>query len=123
LLEAAKTGIAVFAQALFRGIGDIAGHQAYSGIFGYYVGLAALYPAQRNKLILRGFLTAILLHALWNTMGALGRANIGGPTVMLVGQVALVFCSLAFLIACILQARKISPTRASNFATNLSLAK
>ena len=123
LMEAAKTGIGVFAQALYRGIGDISGHQAYSGIFGYYVGLSALYPAQRNKLILRGFITAILFHALWNTMPEFSRAGIIGPTVAYVGAAALVFCSLAFLIACILQARKISPSRASNFATNLSTAK
>lgn len=123
LVASAHAGIGAFAEALFRGIGDIAGHQAYSGIFGYYVGLAALYPAQKNRLLLRGFLTAITLHTLWNTVPSLGTGTVAGTLIVTVCQAALIFCSLAVLISCILQARKISPTRASNFATVANAVK
>lgn len=123
LIASAHAGIGAFAEALFRGIGDIAGHQAYSGIFGYYVGLAALYPTQKSKLLLRGFVTAITLHTLWNTVPSLGSGTVAGTLIVTVCQAALIFCSLAVLISCILQARKVSPTRASNFATVANAVK
>jgi RsiW-degrading membrane proteinase PrsW (M82 family) len=82
-------GIEVLFQVFLRGVGDVFGHQAYSGIFGYYVGLAALRRQHMGTLIARGMLTAILLPAV----------------------------SFAFLVTCIIKARALSPTRATNFAT------
>lgn len=98
-------GIEVVFQVFLRGVGDVFGHQAYSGIFGYYVGLAALRPLYARPLILRGFLTAIVLHALWNATGDVG------------GSVVLPAVAFAFLVTSIIKARALSPTRAENFAT------
>ena len=98
-------GTEVLFQVFLRGVGAVFGHQAYSGIFGYYVGLAALRPQHTRSLIIRGFLTAILLHALWNA-----TADVGG-------SVVLPAVAFAFLVASILKARALSPARAENFAT------
>jgi RsiW-degrading membrane proteinase PrsW (M82 family) len=98
-------GIEVLFQVFLRGVGDVFGHQAYSGIFGYYVGLSALRPRHTRALILRGLLTAILLHAAWNATADAG------------GSVVLPAVSFAFLVTCIIKARALSPARADNFAT------
>jgi RsiW-degrading membrane proteinase PrsW (M82 family) len=98
-------GIEVLFQVFLRGVGDVFGHQAYSGIFGYYVGLAALRPQQGRRLIVRGLLTAVLLHATWNATAGVG------------GSVVLPAISFAFLVTCIIKARALSPARAQNFAT------
>ena len=84
-------------------------HGAWSGIFGYYVGLAALRPQSARELLIRGYLTAVAAHTLWNSLQTL-EGLLMVPIGMLV---------YAALVACILQARKISPTRAENFATTL----
>ncbi|MBF2073457.1 MAG: PrsW family intramembrane metalloprotease [Synechococcales cyanobacterium C42_A2020_086] len=93
-----------------RILGSISGHMAYSGYFGYFIGLSVLKPARRWRILTVGYLTASLLHALWNTTGLL---NLGVTAV--VGVV-----SYAFLTAAILQARKLSPTRDQNFATRFT---
>jgi RsiW-degrading membrane proteinase PrsW (M82 family) len=98
-------GIQVLFQVFLRGVGDVFGHQAYSGIFGYYVGLAALRHQHMPSLIARGLLTAILLHALWNATAGVG------------GSVVLPAVAFAFLVTSIIKARALSPARAENFAT------
>lgn len=98
-------GIEVLFQVFLRGVGDVFGHQAYSGIFGYYVGLMALRPQHARALFVRGLLTAILLHAAWNATAGVG------------GSVVLPAISFAFLVTCIIKARALSPTRVQNFAT------
>lgn len=103
-LQASDPGLA-FYHVIFRSIGNIFGHGAYAGIFGYYVGLAVLRPRRAQGLLLCGFLIAALTHAAWNSMG-------------LFNIVAAAF-AYAALVASILQARKMSPTRAMNFATTL----
>lgn len=90
-----------------RVLGSVAGHMAYSGYFGYFIGLAVLVPQGRWRILLTGYLSASLLHALWNVMGsysALLLAAVGGV-------------AYACLVAAILKARAMSPTRAHNFAT------
>jgi RsiW-degrading membrane proteinase PrsW (M82 family) len=92
---------------LLRSIGGIFGHGAYAGIFGYYAGLAALRQGLSVQLFARGFIIAALLHALWNaTQGVNVALSIVIPLV-----------GFLLLVACILQARKVSPARALNFAT------
>ncbi|KJH70754.1 PrsW family glutamic-type intramembrane protease [Aliterella atlantica] len=90
-----------------RIIGSVAGHMAYSGYLGYFIGLSVLKPRQRWQILGVGYLTAAGLHALWNTTGL-----ISGLFLAVVGVL-----SYAFLTAAILKARSLSPTRSQNFAT------
>ncbi|GAP94982.1 PrsW family glutamic-type intramembrane protease [Leptolyngbya sp. NIES-2104] len=92
-----------------RLLGAISGHMAYSGYFGYFIGLAVLKPRQSWLILLIGYLTASGLHALWNVMGSVSEILLA-----LVGMV-----SYAFLAAAILKARSLSPNRSQNFATRL----
>ena len=103
-------GVASMFQILFRGLRGTFGHMAYSGIFGYYVGLAALRPAHARMLLIRGFLTATLIHALWNSTGSIG------------GSYVIPSLAFALLITSIIKARALSPTRSENFATTLGRA-
>ena len=92
-----------------RVLGSIAGHMAYSGYLGYFIGLSILKPAHRWRTLGTGYLTASALHTLWNVFGVLNLSALA-----IVGSV-----SYAFLMAAILKARKLSPTRRENFATHL----
>ncbi|NJN75068.1 MAG: PrsW family intramembrane metalloprotease [Synechococcaceae cyanobacterium RL_1_2] len=90
-----------------RILGTVAGHVAYSGYFGYFIGLSVMKPQQKWKILAIGYFTASLLHALWNTMGSY--------SIILLTVVGMF--SYAFLAAAVLKAREISPTRSENFAT------
>jgi RsiW-degrading membrane proteinase PrsW (M82 family) len=93
-----------------RILGSVAGHMAYSGYFGYFIGLSILKPSKRWQILGVGYLTASGLHALWNATGVLNLL-----VLTLVGVM-----SYAFLAAAILKARTLSPTRSQNFATRFS---
>ncbi|HIK55634.1 MAG TPA: PrsW family intramembrane metalloprotease [Synechococcales cyanobacterium M55_K2018_004] len=93
-----------------RILGSIAGHLAYSGYLGYFIGLSVLKPGKRWQILTVGYLTTSALHALWNVSGLIhlfALALVGG-------------LSYAFLTAAILKARALSPTRSRNFATRFS---
>ncbi|MGH7999509.1 MAG: PrsW family glutamic-type intramembrane protease [Brasilonema sp.] len=90
-----------------RILGSVAGHMAYSGYFGYFIGLAVLKPSKSWQILPVGYLTAAGLHALWNATGLFNSLLL-----VIVGVL-----SYAFLMAAILKARALSPTRAQNFAT------
>lgn len=108
---AAEAGDTAGLQLLIpRVLGSIAGHMAYSGYFGYFIGLSALKPGDRWKILLVGYLSSALLHALWNSFGA--------SNVFLLAAIGVM--SYAFLAAAILKARQLSPTRSANFATRFS---
>ncbi len=92
-----------------RLLGMISGHMAYSGYFGYFIGLSVLRPQARWSILLVGYMTASGLHALWNTMGSFSPALLA-----IVGMV-----SYGFLAAAIVKARALSPNRHQNFATRL----
>lgn len=94
-----------------RILGSISGHMAYSGYFGYFIGLSVLKPSKRWQILGVGYLTASTLHALWNTTGAIN--------ILVLAAVGVV--SYMFLAAAILKARALSPTRSQNFATRLTL--
>lgn len=94
-----------------RVLGSISGHMAYSGYFGYFIGLSVLKPSKRWQILSIGYLTAATLHALWNTTGAIN--------ILVLAAVGII--SYAFLAAAILKARALSPTRKENFATRLDL--
>ncbi|MBE9042274.1 PrsW family intramembrane metalloprotease, partial [Oscillatoriales cyanobacterium LEGE 11467] len=53
-----------------RMLGSVAGHIAYSGYFGYAIGLSVLMPSKRLRTVVVGYLTASVLHALWNAVGS-----------------------------------------------------
>lgn len=91
-----------------RILGSVAGHMAYSGYLGYFIGLSVLKPRKRWQILGVGYFTAAALHALWNSTGL-----ISGLLLAVVGVL-----SYAFLTAAILKARALSPTRAQNFATH-----
>ncbi len=93
-----------------RILGSVSGHMAYSGYLGYFIGLSILKPKHRWRILLTGYLTASMLHALWNTTGFVHPAVLA-----LVGML-----SYAFLVAAILKARTLSPTRSQNFATRFT---
>ncbi|WP_416666937.1 PrsW family glutamic-type intramembrane protease [Egbenema bharatensis] len=106
------TGQLVGLQLLIpRILGSISGHMAYSGYFGYFIGLSVLKPSKRWQILGVGYLTASVLHALWNTTGAINLLVLAAVGVV----------SYAFLAAAILKARALSPTRKENFATRLDL--
>jgi RsiW-degrading membrane proteinase PrsW (M82 family) len=93
-----------------RIIGLASGHLAYSGYFGYFIGLAMMKRrSKRKRIIAIGYLTSSLLHAFWN---AAEQINIFVN--IIAGIIA-----YAFLVAAILKARQISPNREQNFATFL----
>ncbi|NJL87214.1 MAG: PrsW family intramembrane metalloprotease [Leptolyngbyaceae cyanobacterium SM1_1_3] len=92
-----------------RTIGSVCGHMAYSGYFGYFIGLSVLKPSKRWTILTVGYFTSSLMHALWNTSAALGIWAL-----TLVGGL-----SYVFLVAAIIKARKLSPTRSQNFATQM----
>ncbi|MGB3495985.1 MAG: PrsW family glutamic-type intramembrane protease [Elainellaceae cyanobacterium] len=93
-----------------RILGSVSGHMAYSGYLGYFIGLSVLKPKHRWRILLIGYLTASMLHALWNTTGFVHPAVLA-----MVGMM-----SYAFLAAAILKARRLSPTRSQNFATRFN---
>jgi RsiW-degrading membrane proteinase PrsW (M82 family) len=90
-----------------RVLGSVVGHMAYSGYFGYFIGLSVLKSSQRWQILGIGYICAAVLHALWNSTGLI--------TPILLAVVGVL--SYAFLASAILKARALSPTRSQNFAT------
>lgn len=90
-----------------RVLGSVAGHIAYSGYLGYFIGLSVLQSRRGHLIRGVGYLSAAGLHALWNTAGMLS------PVLLAIVGIL----SYAFLGSAILKAREVSPTRAQNFAT------
>jgi RsiW-degrading membrane proteinase PrsW (M82 family) len=114
--EAASKAIVQLLQEVSKGQGlqlliarlvsEIGGHLAYSGYFGYFIGMAVLRPKSAPVLLLTGLVTAAALHAAWDACGNIPALSI------VIGVL-----SYVFLVAAILKARRISPTRGENFAT------
>lgn len=88
-----------------RSVLGIAGHAAYSGYLGYFIGMGAMKPRQRWRFFAIGLLWAAALHACWDA----------SQSEQLSAVIAVI--SYAGLIAAVLQARRISPGREENFAT------
>jgi RsiW-degrading membrane proteinase PrsW (M82 family) len=90
-----------------RILGSVAGHMAYSGYFGYFIGLSVIRPSNRWQILAVGYLSASGLHALWNSSSTLNE----------IVSIVVGIVSYMFLAAAILKARALSPNRAQNFAT------
>ncbi len=82
-----------------RILGSVAGHMAYSGYFGYFIGLSALKPRYSWQILATGYFSAALLHTLWNS-----TALVSWWLLAVVGVL-----SYTCLIAAILKARRLSP--------------
>jgi RsiW-degrading membrane proteinase PrsW (M82 family) len=98
-----------------RILGQIAGHAAYSGYFGYFIGLSVLKPKQRWQILGIGYLSSSLLHGLWNSISTL-TSNDLFATIL---QAAVGILAYVCLVGAILKARQLSPSRTQNFATRL----
>jgi len=104
--EAAYAGAGVETQGYYgltlllpRVLSSIGGHVAWSGFFGYMIGLARAYPPQRRPLtLLIGLAVAAVLHALWDDFGDITR---DGPQLFLIAMV-----SYALLVTAVLSARQ-----------------
>jgi RsiW-degrading membrane proteinase PrsW (M82 family) len=97
-----------------RILGEVAGHVAWSGWFGYCIGLRILKPRQGWRITLIGYLSASGLHGLWNSTTGLGD-TLG---VFVLGLLVVVGgLSYVLLGAAIIKGRALSPMRSQNFAT------
>lgn len=54
-----------------RVLGGLVGHMAYSGLFGYFIGLSVIRPKQRWKLLAIGWVASSVIHALWNSVSVI----------------------------------------------------
>jgi RsiW-degrading membrane proteinase PrsW (M82 family) len=96
-----------------RILGSVSGHMAYSGYLGYFIGLSALKSNQIRcsmfmstkcwQILGIGYISAAILHALWNVTGFLNPLALA-----LVGVL-----SYAFLAAAILKAKTFSSKTSS----------
>jgi RsiW-degrading membrane proteinase PrsW (M82 family) len=102
-----------------RVIGAIGGHMAYSGIVGYGIGLSALKPERRAKIIGTSLAAAVGLHTAWNTMSYWQNSMHSSTTRSVAAGVQFLVGALSFawMVASALKARQLSPTRSQNFAT------
>lgn len=89
-------------QLITRSIDLSFGHMAYSGYFGYFIGLSVIKPEQRWKILGIGLISASIPHALWDTVASMDTAPLLAVCALL---------SYAVLAAAILKAREISPNR------------
>jgi RsiW-degrading membrane proteinase PrsW (M82 family) len=93
-------------QLLARGIPQLTAHSAYTGLFGYFIGLSVLRPGMAVLLIPLGWLSAAALHGAWDaTSQLIGSSLIGVPV-----QVGIGVLSYALLAGAIFKARDISPS-------------
>jgi RsiW-degrading membrane proteinase PrsW (M82 family) len=81
-----------------RMLSSVAGHMAFSGYMGYFIGLSVLNPGRKSMLIGVGYLSSSVLHALWDSSSALGAW----------AMIAFGGLSYAFLAAAIVKARQIN---------------
>lgn len=93
-------------QLLARGLPELTAHSAYSGLFGYFIGLSVLRPAMAVFLIPLGWLLAAVLHGAWDATSDL----VDSPLVSVPVHVVVGVLSYALLAGAIFKARDISPS-------------
>jgi RsiW-degrading membrane proteinase PrsW (M82 family) len=93
-------------QLLARGLPQLTAHAAYSGLFGYFIGLSVLRPGMAVLLIPLGWLSAAVLHGAWDATNDLAGSNVVGlPVSVMIGVL-----SYGLLAGAIFKARDISPS-------------
>lgn len=95
---------------LWRFLSNIFGHAAYSGYFGYFIGLAALRRRDSALTIGTGLAFSFVVHNAWDFFTVNG---------IVLGLIPVAILSYAGFVAAILKAREISPARRDNFATRM----
>lgn len=95
-----------------RLVGNVFGHAAYAGVFGYFIGLAAMKPGQRLKTLGIGLAIACALHASWNA--AASKSSLF--------MFAVAMAAFVMLAVCIVKARQISPERSQLLASQVVAA-
>jgi RsiW-degrading membrane proteinase PrsW (M82 family) len=98
---------------LARGLPDLAEHSAWTGLFGYFIGLSVLYPRKAFFLIPLGWLSAAALHGAWDGITGVTQSEII-IAAFLIGDGLL---SYALLGGAIFKAREISPRLKAMSAT------
>jgi RsiW-degrading membrane proteinase PrsW (M82 family) len=110
VIDGAKhPGIGAFdalVQLLARGLPELTAHSAYSGLFGYFIGLAVLRPGLAVLLVPLGWLSAAVLHGAWDATSDLVDSVLNGVPV----HVVIGVLSYALLAGAIFKARDISPS-------------
>ena len=103
-------------ELLSRGLPELTAHSAYSGLFGYFIGLSALRPGTAVFLIPLGWLLSALLHGAWDaTSDLVDSLWIGVPVHVVIGLL-----SYALLAGAIFKARDISPSFVARCGAYLS---
>jgi len=92
-------------QLLARGLPELTAHSAYTGLFGYFIGLSVLRPGMAVLLIPLGWLSAAVLHGAWDAASDLTDLDVIGVSV----RVVIGLLSYALLAGAIFKARDISP--------------
>jgi RsiW-degrading membrane proteinase PrsW (M82 family) len=122
VIDSAKhPGIGAFdalVQLLERGLPELTAHSAYSGLFGYFIGLAVLRPGMAVVLIPLGWLSAAVLHGAWDATSDIASSVLAGAPV----HVVIGVLSYALLAGAIFKARDISPSFARHCAKFQSAA-
>lgn len=75
----------------------LAGHIGYAIVFAYFIGLAVIRPKGAIKLLAIGWVTASVLHALWNSIAHIDP----------ILQYVIAILTVIAMIACVLKAREI----------------
>jgi RsiW-degrading membrane proteinase PrsW (M82 family) len=104
---------------LWRFLADIFGHAAYTGYFGYFIGLAEMRSHNRSRTIMTGLGFSFLVHNAWDFFGfneSIPQLGVERPE-FIFWLLPVGILTYAGLMAAILKAREISPARIANFAT------
>jgi RsiW-degrading membrane proteinase PrsW (M82 family) len=111
-IDNAKSNMAFngLVQLLARGLPELTAHSAYSGLFGYFIGLSVLRPGMAIFLIPVGWLGAAVLHGAWDAASDLAHSALIGAPVQVVVQLVIGILSYALLAGAIFKARDISPS-------------
>lgn len=97
---------------LARGLPDLAEHSAWCGLFGYFIGLAALQPRMAIVLIAIGWSSAAALHGAWDAISS----GIGSQVISVSLLIVDGLLSYALLAGAIFKAREISLGSVVEFA-------
>jgi len=97
---------------LARGLPELTAHSAYTGLFGYFIGLSVLRPGMALFLIPLGWLIAAVLHGAWDATSDLADSTL----IVVCVRLAIGLLSYALLAGAIFKAREISPSFAKRCA-------